>query len=126
MKTIEDFDIAIQTLIEMRDRYNMEANQHIEDRVKFIFDNELYLRDLSEFAGKRLESIVAISSIGKETDLPLDESVDILDNGRLYCLSYIGGVVAFSEEKKTYIHNYYSSARELDIIGFCDIVEDKG
>ena len=87
-------------------------------RMNFIFNNHLYVTDLSEFEGKDISSISIFNSSGENIDVPLDEIVEVID-GKLYCSSYQGGIVEFVEGK--YSHTFRFTTSELDIIGFYDI-----
>ena len=89
-----------------------------EQRMNFIFNNHLYVTDLSEFEGKDISSISIFNSSGENIDVPLDEIVEVID-GKLYCSSYQGGIVEFVEGK--YSHTFRFTTIELDIIGFYDI-----
>jgi len=97
-----------------------ELNNKIkQERIK-IGD---YITDLSPYNDKYFSHIEAFDSNGEEVWLPLDESNKI-ENNRMYCSSYQGGIVQWDEEKQKYIHCYYGREEELDIVGFFEIVVD--
>ena len=54
----------------------------------------------------------------------INESVEV-ENDKLYCSSYEGGIIGWDDEKETYYHARYQHRTELDILGFIDIVVEK-
>ena len=94
------------------------------DRLNSILKNKEYISDLSEYEGKHIESITAISSTGEKVwEIPTDEILTI-ENGRLHASSFNGGIVKYSEQEKCYERMYHFSTTKLDIVGFIDIVLD--
>lgn len=85
------------------------------------FNNKDYLTDLSEYKGKRLDSIRAFGPDGKEIYLPTDEDVIVESNGRLKASSYASGVLEYDEEAGCYVNFFSGQVKVLDIVGFTDI-----
>lgn len=94
-------------------------------RQDLIFRNGLYITDLSEYEGKVLRDITAIDSKGGEVVLPMEGIVEVR-NGKLYCSSYWGGIIMWSDEENCYYHHYCYTSKKLDIVGFYDIEVDDG
>ena len=90
-----------------------------QDRIESIIKNKEYVTDLSEWEGESIY-FTAINSHGEELFLPTDEIVKVR-NGKIYCSSYLGGIVEWRDEYNSYIKSFYGSQEKLDILGFIDI-----
>jgi len=100
---VSEFEDNISKLREQISVHNAPifnaVNKIEEDKKEYKIANKLYIADLSEHNDKNLSSITAIDKNGEEVFLPLDEIVEVKD-GRLYCSSYTGGIVAFDDTSK--------------------------
>lgn len=102
-----------------------EQISEIEDeKRKYIIENKLYYVDLSEFNGKNLSRVTAIDSKGEDIWIPTDEIIEV-ENGKLYCSSYQGGIVGWNKDENSYYSAYYGINKNIDIIGFIDISLDE-
>lgn len=77
--------------------------------------------DFTEHEGAWIGHIRAVDSKGDDVCLPTDEIVQV-KNGKPYFSSYNGGIVYFDQEKQKYVKHYYGGEKEIDIIGFYDVV----
>jgi len=127
MIKINKFNAEISALYKKIKNHNTSIYEKISkiknEKREFIFKNKLYYTDLSEFDGKSLSHIVALDSDGQEIYLPTDEIVEI-ENGKLCCSSFNGGIVEWDSEENSYCKSYYGKSKKLDILGFIDIIID--
>lgn len=86
------------------------------------FNNKDYITDLSAYKDQDLVSIRAFGVDGKEVDIPTDGTLVIDNNSKLYASSYDGGIVQWDESVNGYIYWAYHRVKELNIVGFTDIV----
>lgn len=92
------------------------------ERHKHIIVNNLYCTDLSDWDGKSINCVILFSDVDDWIITSDFEESDVIE-GRLYLSDFERGVISFDEEKNSYYHYLYETKRELDIIGFIDIVE---
>jgi len=103
----------------------MRKNNKLEaKRISLMLENDMLIKDLSEYEGKDITFIDAYDKDGKDVYIPTDEIVDVR-NGRLYCSSYSGGILSWSEKEQCYIYSYHMREERLEIEGFLDIIVDE-
>lgn len=81
------------------------------------------ISDLSKFKNKELSQITLVFENGI-CQTYFDEDVDSLyvnEDGYFRLCDFMEGLISFSEERKSYIHEYFGSIRTLNVIGFTDI-----
>lgn len=86
------------------------------------FNNKDYITDLSAYKDQDLVSIRAFGVDGKKVDIPTDGTLVIDNNSKLYASSYDGGIVQWDESVNGYVYWFNYRAKELNIVGFTDIV----
>jgi hypothetical protein len=100
----------------------LEKINELKDEMRqYIVKNKLYITDLSEFNGKHLSDITAIDSNGENVYLPTNEIAKVM-NGKLFCSSYIGGIVVWNPDENSYYHTRYHITKKLNILGFTNVI----
>ena len=97
--------------------YNLEKELWLEK-----FNNKDYITDLSAYKDQNLISIRAFGVDGKEVYIPTAEMLVVDNNGKLRASSYDDDIVQWEESVNGYVYWFNYRAKELNIVGFTDIV----